>query len=95
MKAKDAIPSGSLIGKTPKIDDVRQGKVGSCYFMVGLAAIANNASLLQNTLVTQSDNKAGVLGIKFYIRGKPWVVTIDDYLHTDAKNNPIFARPDP
>lgn len=25
-----------------------------------------------------ADNKAGIHAIKFYIRGKPWVVTVDD-----------------
>lgn len=40
---------------------------------------------------------AGLIGIKFYIRGKPWVVTIDDKLfwYTSGGNKYLkFTQPD-
>jgi len=29
--------------------------------------------------ITKTKNDAGIYAVRFYIRGKPWVVTVDDY----------------
>jgi len=29
--------------------------------------------------ITETKNNAGIIGVKLYIRGKPWVITIDEY----------------
>ena len=29
---------------------------------------------------------------KFHIRGKPWLVSVDDYLYFDATPTPVFAK---
>ena len=43
-------------------------------------------------------NENGIYNIRFYIRGKPWLVTIDDYLLVNTFNDPdtlVFTQPDP
>ena len=43
-------------------------------------------------------NDNGIYGIKFYVRGKPWVVSIDDLLFVDtyyATDVLMFVQPDP
>ena len=40
--------------------------------------------MIYNAFTTQEDNSAGIYGIKFYIRGKPWVVDVDDGLVWDT-----------
>ena len=35
---------------------------------------------LKNMFLTTEKNNVGVYGIKFHIRGKPWVIDVDDKL---------------
>lgn len=64
--------------------------------MAGLAAIASKPSFMKTTLLTQTKNNAGIIGVKFYIRSIPWVISIDDQLlMTDNDSNeniPVFAN---
>jgi len=48
--------------------------------------------------LTQTKNSVGIYGVRFFIRGKPWVVTIDDsflYSKPGANYLPLlkFAQP--
>jgi hypothetical protein len=36
----------------------------------------------------QEISDKGIYNIRFFIRGKPWVVTVDDYLLTYTLNTP-------
>ena len=46
-----------------------------------MSSAAEFPYLIKNVLLTQAVNKASIYGFKFWIRGKPWVVAIDDYLY--------------
>jgi hypothetical protein len=72
-------PDATLLGSSNSIEvnDVLQGKLGTCYFMASLAAVASKPSYINTSLLTNIKNHAGIYGFKFFIRGKPWVVTID------------------
>jgi hypothetical protein len=39
-------------------------------------------------------NENGIYGLKFFVRGKPWVVSIDDLLLV-RQDKLKFAQPDP
>ena len=52
--------------------------------MASIAAVAEYPQLLHDTFLTDGDNAAGVYGIRFFIRGKPWVVDVDDALVWDT-----------
>jgi hypothetical protein len=55
-----------------------------------LGSVAEYPSLIKNALLTQTLNSQSIYGITVYVRGKPWTITIDDYLlHLNGK--PIFA----
>jgi len=34
--------------------------------------------MIENLFVNPKKNRAGIYGVKFYIMGKPWVVTVDE-----------------
>lgn len=55
-----------------------QGSAGTCYMMASLASIGEFPSMVRNTYVTQTKNTAGILAVNFYIRGKPWTISIDE-----------------
>jgi hypothetical protein len=54
--------------------------LGDCYYITSLAALAEFPSLIKNIVLTPTINSALVYGVVFNIRGKPWVIAIDDYL---------------
>ena len=59
--------------------EVNQGGYGNCYFISQIATVAEWPSYITDMFVTGlDDNGAGIYGIKFYIRGKPWVVSLDN-----------------
>jgi hypothetical protein len=48
--------------------------------MASLAGIAEFPFLLKSAILTHSKNNASVYAVRFYIRGKPWIIAVDDYL---------------
>jgi len=76
-------PGGSTL-----MEDVRQGGAGTCYIMSAISTVAEYPSILQETMLTEEKNAAGVYGFQFYIRGKPWVLTIDDTMLFSNPSNP-------
>lgn len=63
--------------------DPRQGGAGTCYWISALSSVAEWPELITDMFLTGTDMAAvdsGLIGIRFYIRGKPWVVTLDDKL---------------
>lgn len=49
-----------------------------------MATVGEVPELVHNLFTTPEDNLAGVYGLQFYIRGKPWVVDVDDALVWDT-----------
>jgi hypothetical protein len=60
--------------------EVNQGGAGTCYVKAAMAAVAPFPELIEDMFVDTSTNSEGIYNVKFYIRGKPWVVTVDDYM---------------
>ena len=68
-----------------------------------MSSVAANASIIKSAFLTQTKNKASIYGVRFFIRGKPWVVAVDDYIYMQnlfgnagpdanpANNIPLFA----
>lgn len=85
---------------TVSYKEPRQGGAGTCYFISAIATAAEWPSLITDMFLTgtdQSGPNAGIIGVKFFIRGKPWVITIDDKLfwYTSGSNKYLkFNQPD-
>jgi calpain len=45
-----------------------------------MASIGEFPDLVRATFVNEETNENGIYNIRFFIRGKPWIVTIDDHL---------------
>lgn len=68
---------------TASYTDPNQGGAGTCYWISALSSAAEWPELITDMFVTGTDMSgpnAGIIGVKMFIRGKPWVVTIDDKL---------------
>ena len=48
--------------------------------MASMSSVAEFPEMIKDLFVTKKKNGAGIYGVKFYIRGKPWVVDVDDQM---------------
>ena len=65
--------------------------------LASLSALAEFPNNIKNLFLTDSKNSAGIYAVRFFIRGKPWVITVDDYIpfvknKTDGKFYPMNAK---
>ena len=64
-----------------------------------MSAIAEIPDLIKDIFILgDSLNDNGIYGLKFYIRGKPWIVSIDDLMFVDTYFSTdllMFVQPDP
>lgn len=58
--------------------------------MASLSCIGEFPDLVKNVFVTQTTNDAKAIAVRFYIRGKPWVLTIDEKLLFVGTSNPYL-----
>jgi hypothetical protein len=81
----------TMWGNNDAVDwrDVRQGSANNCYLFSALGSLTERMDLLKKNFLVQELNGVGIYAFKFYIMGKPWIVTIDDYLPfvTDNESN--------
>ncbi len=80
----------SLFPYTPVYTDVRQGLVGDCYLLGGLAEIAMlSPSAIQSMFIV---NGGGTYTVRFYNGRQADYVTVDSDLPENANGNYVFAN---
>jgi hypothetical protein len=52
--------------------------MGDCYFDSGIAEISEDPKRISQTVIQNSLNKNGVVGMKFNVKGIPTWITTDD-----------------
>merc|ERR1711990_890317 len=58
-----------------------------------MGGLAEFPDLVRNMFVNTDTNSEGIYNVRFYIRGKPWVVTVDDYMLFQYPSSLVFAQP--
>jgi hypothetical protein len=83
--------AGSLFGASgPQYTDVHQGAVGDCYFVAGLAEVAQeNAAAITDMFIVNGD---GTYGVRFYQNGNSRYVTVDSKLPTYSGGWFLYAN---
>lgn len=74
--------NGSLFQNGISYQDVKQGTVGDCYFLAGLAETALHSSSTIESMFT--DNGDHTYSVRFYKNGVADYVTVDQYLPTTS-----------
>jgi hypothetical protein len=64
--------------------------VGDCYYLAGIAALAEFPDRIKKILATPYKNKAGIYGLNVYVRGIPTLLLVDDYVPL-YYSSPAFA----
>mmetsp|Transcript_38563 Transcript_38563/g.58712 ORF Transcript_38563/g.58712 Transcript_38563/m.58712 type:complete len:277 (+) Transcript_38563:460-1290(+) len=60
-----------------------------------MAILSEYPDLVKSIFLNKEDNEAGIYGLRFFIRGKPWVVTIDDvipFIGSESSPSLTYAR---
>ena len=60
--------------------EVNQGYIGTCYILAAMASFAEFPDMVRSAFINTETNAEGIYNVRFYIRGKPWVVTVDDQM---------------
>jgi hypothetical protein len=60
-------------------------------FDVSLSFIAEYPSVVRKVFLTQNKNKAGIFALRLFIRGKPYVISVDDNIMFSKSGTPVFG----
>lgn len=60
--------------------DVRQGRLGSCYLLAGLSALAETPKRILEVFLMKETNSAKFYSVKILYRGVWREVIVDDYI---------------
>ena len=74
------MPDNHLFVGEAEATQALQGEAGTCYIISSLATVAEVPGEIESLFYTMDDNSAGVYGVKFFVRGKPWMVDVDSEL---------------
>ncbi|BAZ13765.1 hypothetical protein NIES4071_56050 [Calothrix sp. NIES-4071] len=81
--------SGVLFQNGVSYQDVKQGQINDCFFLVGLAATAvESPTTIENMFIDNGDN---TFTVRFFRNGVADYVTVDKYLPTDYSGRFVYA----
>ena len=82
-------PDGSI-----GVEEPRQGGAGTCYLIASLGSMGEFPQLVKDMFVTKEKNDAEAIAVRFYIRGKPWVLTVNEQMLFQYSNpRLVFTQP--
>lgn len=80
-----------LFHEKPNPGDIKQGYLGDCYFLAGLAAIAERPDRIFNLFLTNDLNQQRYFSVKMLYKGKWMTVDMDEFIPWSG-NQPAFSR---
>jgi len=54
--------------------------LGDCYFLGGIASVAEDEERIKRVFINEQTNSAGIYAFNVFIRGLPTIVTVDDQI---------------
>ena len=93
-RLSDIYPENYLFEDNIDFEDIRQGKIGNCYFLSALASMTEYPNLLSQLFKTKSQNSQCYWEIILFIDGEFQIVVIDDYVPIIKNTNDLyFCKP--
>ena len=93
-RISDLYPNNILYEDNMDIEDIKQGKLGICYFLSTLAQLTKYQKLLFQIFKTKESNNQCYYELIFFIDGSYKIILIDDYIPIlKANNEPYFSKP--
>lgn len=79
-----------FVGK-PQPQEIRQGYLGDCYFLAGLAALSQRPDRIYNLFLLKDVNELNYYSVKMLYRGKWMTIEMDEYIPF-MYNDPAFTK---
>ena len=76
----------SLFSKGVDPDDVVQGRLGNCWFLQCIAALATRPHLIERLIFPKTYSPEGVYTVKVFDEGEWYYILIDDYMPCQGNN---------
>eukprot|EP01098_Paradermamoeba_levis_P003272 TRINITY_DN1511_c0_g1_i2.p1 TRINITY_DN1511_c0_g1~~TRINITY_DN1511_c0_g1_i2.p1 ORF type:complete len:415 (-),score=125.19 TRINITY_DN1511_c0_g1_i2:483-1688(-) len=90
-RLSEIFPDITLFYNSTQPGDIRQGRIGDCWFLGGLSAVAASGSVREKNIVAH-DCQVGVYGFLFFKNGAWTPVVVDDYVPVGQDGLPILAK---
>lgn len=71
-------------------EDIHQGRLGDCYFLAAISALAEKQSRLHRLFLTKTLNEHRLVVVALCINGVWEEIILDDFLPCDEHNQPVF-----
>ncbi len=83
-RCRDVFTSTFDVFQGIDVSDIHQGELGNCYYLCGVAAIAEFPDRIAKVFLTQAANESGCYAIQCYIMGKKYAIVVDDNFPYDV-----------
>lgn len=71
--------------------DIKQGQLGDCYFLAGLAALAERPDRIFNLFLLKEMNSARYYSVKMLYKGKWMTIDMDEHIPC-LYGKPAFSK---
>lgn len=85
------IPNALIFQGKVEPNDIKQGYLGDCYFLAGLAALAERPDRIFNLFLLREKNELSYYSVKLLYRGKWQIIDLDDSIPF-VFSTPAFGR---
>ncbi len=72
--------------------DVKQGKLGDCWILSAISALAEHPRLVKRLILTKKPNEFGLYRVKLCKMSKWKIIVLDDFFPCFPLSDPIFSQ---
>ena len=90
-RIQDKMPNCQIFVNKANPQDIIQGELGDCYFLAGLAALAERPDRIWDLFLLHEKNDQRYYSMKMLYRGKWRALDIDDWIPF-IYDTPAFSR---
>lgn len=91
VKILEKNPKGIIFDGKPEPKDIKQGYLGDCYFLAGLAALAERPDRIYNLFLLQEKNELNYFSVRMLYKGKWLTIDMDEYVPY-LYDSPAFSK---
>ena len=73
-------------------NDVKQGKLGDCWILSAISALAEHPNLVKRIILTHETNEYGIYKVKLRKMSRWKTIVLDDYFPCVPNDEPIFSK---